>query len=164
MHVLVAHATKMGGTAGIAEKIAEVLQAEKLTVTLRPAAAVEHAEDFDAVVLGSALYALRWRRPAVRLLKRLSNAGFDGPVWLFHSGPLGDEESGQPQAFPSKVEILAEPLDVRGTATFGGRLPTDARGFIASSMVKQGRSGDWRDMEEVRIWAKEIAVGLGEER
>jgi menaquinone-dependent protoporphyrinogen oxidase len=45
-------------------------------------------------------------------------------------------------------------------ATFGGRLSPDARGFPASAMAKQ-MSGDWRDEEQVRSWAKEITAELG---
>ena len=162
MHVLIAYGTKMGGTKEIAKRIADTLSAENFAVTLRDAKEMTHPEDFDAVVLGSAIYAMRWRRPAIRLLKNLNRAGFTRPVWLFHTGPLGDDEANDPQEFPPNVEKLTAGLDVRGRITFGGRLPEDATGFIARSMVKQGRSGDWRDFSEVEVWAKEIARVLGQ--
>lgn len=163
MHVLVTYGTKMGGTAEIAKRIADTLDAEKFSVTVRPAKQAQHPEEFDAVVAGSAVYSLRWRREAVRTLKRLTATGFKRPVWLFQSGPLGDEQDDDLQKFPAKVEKLASMLDVRGSTTFGGRLPEDADGFIASSMVKQGRAGDWRDFEEIDLWAKGIARELGSE-
>ena len=56
-------------------------------VTLRDAADVT-AFDFDAAVIGSAIYAMRWRGEVVRLLKRLARKDTRVPVWLFHSGPL----------------------------------------------------------------------------
>jgi menaquinone-dependent protoporphyrinogen oxidase len=161
VHVLVTYGTKMGGTAEIAKRIADTLGAENFSITLRPAKQAQHPEEFDAVVVGSALYALRWRREAVRVLKRLATAKFERPVWLFHSGPIGDQEAGDRQKFPARVEKQAELLDVRDRATFGGRLAEDARGFIARSMVKQGRAGDWRDFEEIDLWAKGIALDLG---
>ena len=120
-----------------------------------------HPEDFDAVVLGSAIYEMRWRREAIQLLKRLNRAGFTRPVWLFHSGPISDGEATDPQKFPSVVQKLAAGLDVKDRITFGGCLTDDAEGFIARSMVKQGRSGDWRDFDQVELWAKGIAADLG---
>lgn len=161
MHVLVTYGTKMGGTAEIAKRIANTLTDENFSATLRPARDVEHPEEFDAVVLGSAVYSLRWRRDAVRILKTLTRAGFTRPIWLFHSGPIGDEQANDPQKFPAKVMKLAADLDVRDRITFGGRLPEDASGFIARSMVKQGRAGDWRDFSQIEVWAKEIAAELG---
>ena len=161
MHVLVAYGTKMGGTEEIAKRIAGILKAEHFSITVRSAKDMPHPEDFDAVVLGSAIYAMRWRREAIQLLKRLSRAGFTRPVWLFHSGPISDDEASDPQKFPSAVQKLAAGLDVRDRVTFGGRLTDDAKGFIARSMVKQGRSGDWRDFDQIELWAKEIAADLG---
>ncbi len=161
MHVLVAYGSKMGGTKGIAKKVADTLAGEHFAVTLRSAGDMLHPEEFDAVILGSAIYATRWRREAVRLLGRLSRAGFDRPIWLFHSGPIADDGSQDPQEFPAKVEKLAVHLNVKDRVTFGGRLPKDATGFIARSMVKQGRSGDWRDFDQIEVWAKDIARELG---
>ena len=161
MHILVTYGTKMGGTAEIAKRIASTLAAEQFSVTVRPAKQAPNPEEFDAVVVGSALYAMRWRREAVRVLKRLATAGFERPVWLFHSGPISDEEARDPQQFPAGVEKLAGMLDVRDRVTFGGRLAEDAGGFIARSMVKQGRAGDWRDFSQIEVWAKDIATELG---
>ena len=101
MHVLVVYGTKMGGTKEIAERISDTLGNEHFTVTLRSAQDMPHPEDFDAVILGSAIYALRWRREAVRALKRLNRLNYSGPVWLFHSGPITDEDATDPQQFPA---------------------------------------------------------------
>jgi len=43
--------------------------------------------------------------------------------------------------------------------TFGGRLSPDARGFPASAMAKK-HSGDWRNRDRIRGWAKDIATAL----
>lgn len=161
MHVLVAYGSKMGGTKGIAKKVADTVTAEHFTVTLRSAGEMLHPEEFDAVILGSAIYATRWRREAVGLLKRLSKAGFDRPIWLFQSGPIDDDGAPDPPKLPAKVEKLSVNLEVKGRATFGGCLPEDATGFTARSMVKQGRSGDWRDFDQIEVWAKDIARDLG---
>jgi menaquinone-dependent protoporphyrinogen oxidase len=157
--VLVAYGSKMGGTAGIAAKVAEILSERGCEVTLRPAGQAKIAEGYDAAVIGSALYANRWRKEAVSLLKRLRRAG-GIPVWLFHSGPLGDERADDPQPVPKTVASLADALGAEDVVTFPGRLPVDATGFIAKAMVRNGKGGDWRDFEQIGAWAAMIADSL----
>jgi menaquinone-dependent protoporphyrinogen oxidase len=157
--VLVAYGTKNGGTTAIAERIGEVLSARGHEVTLTEAGRARPRDGYDAAVVGSGLYAGMWRRPAKRLVKRLA-AGPRMPVWLFHSGPLGEEEADSPQPFPKWLAPLEESLDLRGKATFGGVLDETAKGFIASKMVQNGRGGDFRDMEAIGSWAEEIAAEL----
>jgi hypothetical protein len=45
---------------------------------------------YDAVVLGSAVYAGHWLKPARALADRCAAALRARPVWLFSSGPVGD--------------------------------------------------------------------------
>ena len=65
--VLVAYATKMGGTKEIAEAIGDVLGGAGLVVEVHDAQHVQSTAGFDAVVIGSAIYISRWRPEAVRL-------------------------------------------------------------------------------------------------
>ena len=159
MRVLVAYGTKMNGTQGIADRIATELRRVGLDVTELNAADVTSL-DYDAAVVGSAIYATRWRGEAVRVLKRLAGRPANLPVWLFHSGPIGDEAK-TPQNLPRRVARLAERLDVRDVATFGGRIPADGGGPIVAAMARDGKAGDWRDFEEVAAWAQGIADSLG---
>lgn len=158
--VLVAYGSKMGGTAGIAEKVADALRARGHDVTLEPAGRVPRRAVFDAAVIGSALYGGRWRPEAVRLLKRLARSGHRPPVWLFHSGPLGDDQADTPMPLPGKVRAAAERLGARDVVTFGGRLPGHARGFIARAMLRNGRGGDWRQLDQAAAWGNAIADEL----
>jgi menaquinone-dependent protoporphyrinogen oxidase len=153
---MVLHASKRGGTAGIADLIAERLEERGLEATVLPAAKARRFGDADGVVLGSALYGGRWRGAAVRALRRISRLGTPPPVWLYHSGPLGDDEADEPQQPPAKVERLAQRLGA-DVVTFGGRLAEDAQGFVARAMVRNGRGGDWRDAEMIRGYADAVA-------
>ena len=157
--VLVAYGSKMGGTKGIAEAIADTLRQRGFGVTLTEASGVPKRETFDAAVVGSALYMTRWRRSAVGLLKRLAAQG-GARVWAFHSGPLGDDQADDPQKPPRKVAALIEQLGAEDVVTFGGILAADAKEFPASAMAKK-LAGDWRDMEQVTAWANHIADELG---
>ena len=68
--VLVAYGTKNGSTAEIADVIADALKEAGLRSETRPAAAARDVTEYDAVVLGGALYAGRWHRDAVRFARR----------------------------------------------------------------------------------------------
>jgi menaquinone-dependent protoporphyrinogen oxidase len=159
--VLVAYGSKMGGTAGIAERVAETLKGRGHQVTLAPAGKVPRHMAWDVAVVGSGLYAGRWRKDAVRLLKRLARPG-EKParVWLFHSGPVGDEHADDPVALPAKVQALAERLGAADVVTFGGRLRADAPGFIAKAMARNIMAGDWRRLDHAEAWANSIAAEL----
>lgn len=160
--VLVAYGTKMGGTAGIAERIADTLRGRGHQVTPAPAGEVPRGTTWDAAVVGSGLYAGRWRREAVGLLRRLArDSQKPAQVWLFHSGPLGDDHADDPVALPGKVQRLAERLGAQDVVTFGGRFrEEDASGFIAKAMAKGGVLGDWRRLDHAEAWANTIAESL----
>jgi len=157
--VLVAAGSKTGGTAEMAEWIANRLGSRGVEVDLMPAGSAR-PKGHDAAVVGSALYAGRWRRPAVRLLKRLARSGDGMPVWLFHSGPLGDDNAEEPQKPPGTVARLAEEMGAEDVVTFGGCLDDSAGGFIANAMKRNGMEGDWRDRDQVEAWADSIADRL----
>jgi menaquinone-dependent protoporphyrinogen oxidase len=157
--VLVAHASKRGGTAGIATRIADELRAAGHDVTACPAGAARLRSGYEAAVVGSCLYGGRWSRPAALLVKKL--AATDLPVWLFHSGPLGDERAGEPQDLPRAVERHRDRLQLRDAVTFGGRLEENPGGFIAGAMARNGNAGDWRDLDgRVAEWARGLAAAL----
>jgi menaquinone-dependent protoporphyrinogen oxidase len=82
-------------------------------------------------------------------------------VWVFSSGPLGDaaQSAGSLEPVPQVARLMAD-IGARGHATFGGHLSPEAKGFPASAMAKK-MSGDWRDEEQARSWAKEIVAELG---
>ncbi len=159
MRVLVAHGSKMGGTAGIAETVGETLREAGLAVEVRAAAEVRDLRPYDAVVVGGALYAGRWHRAARRLVKGNAKALRERPVWLFSSGPLDDSASEREIPPVRQVQALMDGIGARGHWTFGGRLPSDAKGFPASAMAKRN-AGDWRDSGQVRAWAARVAEEL----
>src|SRR3954454_5448741 len=88
--VLVVHASRGGGTSGIATIVADELRARGLMVGVATAADASTHDvslaGYRAVVLGSALYAGRWRRDAVRFLHRRAVMLRGRRVWLFQSG------------------------------------------------------------------------------
>ncbi|MBN9101050.1 MULTISPECIES: flavodoxin domain-containing protein [unclassified Pseudonocardia] len=160
-HVLVAYASKMGGTAGIAATVAEELRARGVSADVMSAADVHDVEGYGTVVLGSALYIRRWRPDAVRFLKRHARALRDRDVWLFQSGPCGQDAVDPDQPEPANVARLRRSIDARPPVTFGGVLdPATARGFLARRMASGELAGDFRDPERIRRWAAGIGAAV----
>ncbi|MFJ4201174.1 flavodoxin domain-containing protein [Streptomyces sviceus] len=158
--VLVAYGTTNGSTAQIAEAVAEVLNKEGLTAGARPAASVENLSEYDAVVVGGALYAGRWHKDARRFLRRHRRALGERPLWLFSSGPL-DASAAEREIPPVRaVRRAMTRLDARGHVTFGGCLEEGAKGRIAGMILRNGKGGDFRDFHQIEQWAAHVAEEL----
>ena len=66
--VLVAYASKYGATAQIAERIALRLKKAGLNASVQPVNEVKELSGFDAVLLGSGVYAGSWIKAAADFL------------------------------------------------------------------------------------------------
>jgi len=115
----------------------------------------------DAVVLGSAVYAKRWRGDAKSFLRKHSDELSRLPFWLFSSGPVGDPETAPDVSWlePPRIVARAQQLGVRSHVVFGGRVPVKPHGPIERSMLKNTPEPyrDRRDWDEIRTWAGRIA-------
>jgi len=122
MRVLVAYASKHGGTLGLAEWLTDALRESGFEVTLSPARDVHEIADYEAVVVGGSLYVFRWHADARRFVKRHREALSAKRVWLFSSGPL-DESARETEIAPVRfVRKAMTEIGARGHRTFGGRL------------------------------------------
>lgn len=155
MSVLVVHASKRGGTQGLAELIGQVLRDAGHDVRVEPAGHVRGLGGVTAVIVAGALYTGRWHKDARRFVRRNLPALEQVPTWLVASGPLDDSaDLGTLPPVP-QVAAVATSIGARGEVTFGGRLTPDAQGFPASAMAKS-QAGDWRNEGRVRQWALEV--------
>jgi menaquinone-dependent protoporphyrinogen oxidase len=164
-HVLVAYGTKHGATAQVAAEIGKLLSAAGLQATVLAAGQVSSIADYDAVVLGSAVYVGQWRKPAAALLKREAESLTGKPVWFFSSGPTGDQdplEATQGWRFPTGLQPIADAIRPRDIALFRGAINQAKLGLLDKFMVKAAKAplGDFRDWEAIRAWAREIAAAL----
>jgi menaquinone-dependent protoporphyrinogen oxidase len=158
-HVLVAYATKMGSTQEIAAAIGDVLRVHGHVVDVAPVRAVNDLDAWDAVVLGSALYAAHWRHDVNRFVARQRAALAARRVWAFSSGPLDRVlASADMPINPRAAEMLAG-LPLEGHRTFGGRLRPDAAG-VDAQILRTHAVGDFRDWGVIRSWAASIATAL----
>jgi menaquinone-dependent protoporphyrinogen oxidase len=163
MKILVAASSKYGATAEIAAAIGTSLQARGCRATVAEPGAAGDLSDVDAAVVGSAVYAGQWMKPALELVERLATERPGRPVWLFSSGPLGDPP--RPEGDPPVVAELAAKLGAAGHRVFSGKLDRSRLNFAEKAIVVALRAptGDFRDWDAIAAWAGEIAdVVLGE--
>jgi menaquinone-dependent protoporphyrinogen oxidase len=160
MPVLVTAATKYGATAEIAQVIGEVLGEHGLEATVVQPEQVEGVDGYDAVVVGSAVYAGHWLKPARELVERHADALAGRPVWLFSSGPVGDPP--KPEEEPVDVADLLAVTGAREHCVFAGKLVRQQLSFPERAIVSALRvpEGDFRNWTEIRQWAAAIGTAL----
>jgi menaquinone-dependent protoporphyrinogen oxidase len=162
MRVLVTAASRHGSTEGIAEAITAGLTARGINAVLVAPEDVNAVAPYDAVVLGSAVYAGHWLKPAMDFARRFSGDLVNRSVWLFSSGPVGDPSRRLVQkmaADPVDLVELRQLTHASGHRMFAGRLERSGltRPQRAALALFRGLRGDFRDWTAIDRWAADIA-------
>jgi menaquinone-dependent protoporphyrinogen oxidase len=167
LRVLVTAASGHGSTTEIARAIGHALDNDHIAVDIVAPELVDSIEDYDAVVLGSAVYAGHWLASANDFAVRFRHPLAARCVWLFSSGPLGDSGRGHVQSMeqdPADVVRIRRDLSVRSHRTFPGKLSPQTLSLMqrASVLVAHRASGDFRDWDAITEWAASIAADLAD--
>jgi menaquinone-dependent protoporphyrinogen oxidase len=159
MKVVVAAATRHGSTQMIADCIHEELEYSGCQAYLIDPDSLTSLAEYDAAVIGSAVYEGHWLKPARKLLQRLESELRNKPVWLFSSGPVGD--SVKPEAPVEAAEISAR-IGAREHRVFAGRIERDQLSFGERLHVHDldPERADDRDWIEIGRWARSIAAAV----
>lgn len=159
MKVVVSAASRHGSTEMIADCIHEELEYRGCQAYLMDPDSLTSLEDYDAAVLGSAVYRGHWLKPARKLVTRLEGQLRQMPVWLFSSGPVGGFD---PEAPPTDAVDIATRLCARDHRVFPGRLDRDLLSFSERLRLRGSgaENGDDRDWIEIGRWAHTIADTL----
>ena len=163
--VLVVYATKYGATAGIAEKIGQVILQAGLETDVLPTDSVNDLAPYKAIVLGSAVYVGQWRKEAVAFLENNEKTMAKLPVWFFSSGPTGEGDPVQLMQgwrFPEALQPIADRVQPRDTAFFHGALDMTKLSLAEKLLIKGIKApvGDFRDWDAIASWAAAIANAL----
>jgi menaquinone-dependent protoporphyrinogen oxidase len=161
MRVLVAAATKHGATFEIAEAIGRGLSNHGLDVDVRRLDEVRRLDAYEAVVLGSAVYAGHWMHAARDFVDDHEEELAQRPLWLFSSGPLGTPPHPIDEQAVNITDIVRA-TDAREHRLFAGRLDKYALGFGERAVARavQAPEGDFRNWDAISAWAAEIAGAL----
>ena len=167
MSILIGVASRHGSTVGIAQALAQELRQAGQTVDVRTLADNPSIENYEAIIIGSAVYLGGWLPQARQFIEQHQQQLLERPVWLFSSGPT---VAGEPRAAdePSHIDELIREAGARGHRTFAGKLDRSqldlGERFIIWNVnrMKAGGvpDGDFRDWDAIRTWADEIATAL----
>ena len=137
--VLIAVASCHGATREIARAIRNTLDEHGIGADLIPPDAVSSLSDYDAVILGSAVYTGHWLAAARDFATRLGTQLAGRRVWLFSSGPVGDPARKMVQSMemePAEVTELVQAIHPRDHRVFAGRLdPHHLHGLQRASLL-----------------------------
>lgn len=160
MKILLTSSSKHGSTDEVAAVIAERLRAAHIDVETKRPEDVDSVDEYDAFVLGSAVYMTTWMPEAVDFTTRFRDTLRARPVWAFSVGL-----SGLPKgkvSDPMRVGPVLLAIDPEDHMTFAGRFDPSKLSLRERSIAKLGGAteGDYRDWDEVRQWADAIATSL----
>lgn len=156
MRILITAASKHGSTTEIAQALAKRLESYGHELTLTAPGDVPSVADFDAVVLGSAVYITQWMPVAHDFVKRFGEELRERPFWAFSVGMSGVPKH-QPQD-PMRIGPVMEHVDAVDHKTFPGRYKPELLTLRERSIGRLAGAieGDFRDWEAVDAWADSI--------
>jgi len=180
MKVLVAYASKYGSTKGIADFIGERLRQQGMKVDIKEVDSVQNPGDYDAFVIGSAVYMFHWLKEAKQFISRNSSLLVNHPVWLFSSGPVGTQSKDDKGrdllevSAPKELDELRDLVKSRDHRVFFGAFEstrlTGMMGFTLK-IARRSQSAreamperDFRNWKEIELWASSIARELATTR
>jgi menaquinone-dependent protoporphyrinogen oxidase len=174
MKALIVYGTRGGSTKQIAEEIGKVFGEQGFAVTVKDAKDTRGVDvnAFDLVLVGSSVWATKWKRQATGFLKRNARMLAGKKVALFSSGMAGDDPAKMDYANQSIAKTAAKFPAVRplALAYFGGCVNFESPAFMARFMAnmmkknfeKQGidtsKPVDHRDWDAIRKWAADVAA------
>ena len=163
--ILVAYASRLGSTAGVAEAIGKTLMENGAEVEVRRMEDVSDLTPYGAVVAGSAIRGKQWLPEAMQFLQQNQAALRQKPfaaflVCMTLGMKNGEKYRSHVASFLDPVRALVKPvstglfagvLDIGKIESFSNRLK-----FRLSVMFGVWQEGDHRDWNAIREWATSL--------
>ena len=161
--ILVAYASRLGATAGVAEAIGKTIAESGAPVDVLPMQDVKDLAPYHAVVAGSAIRASKWLPEAMQFMQTHQAALVQKPfaaflVCMTLAMPGADKYREHVATWLEPVRSLVRPvseglfagvLDIDRVESFGDRLK-----FRLSVAFGVWSEGDHRDWNAIRAWAE----------
>ena len=172
--VLVAYASKCGSTGEVAEAIGEVLCQGGATVETKWVKSVKDLNDYDAIIIGSAIQKSQWMPDATEFVTANQNILSKLPVAFFLTcltlSIHTENARRKAMTFLDPLYAAAPQVKPVSVGRFAGVLDYSKLSFIYRTVMKRNMKkwgipeGDYRDWNAIRSWAKDIRFKLWEER
>ena len=158
--VLLAYATRYGSTQEVAEAITAALREAGLQVDIQPMQEVKSLANYDAVVLGAAIYNAKWHPDAHQFLSQHQETLSQRPLAIFALGPLSSSDAARRNSLRQLDRELArhpwlKPLAVE---IFAGKYDPSKPGLGFFDRMLPAR--DLRNWDAIRAWANALPVQL----
>ncbi len=163
-NILVAYATRHSSTAAIADRISEVLYGLNHKIDLKYVENVTSIEEYDAVIVGSAIYEFNWLPVAKDFIERFKQPLAEMPVaYFFGCAALKeDTEKNQETVLIYINPVLRKypdivPVDI---GRFGGSVDFDRLNDFDAMVIRfigVRESEDWRNWEKIGAWAEKVS-------
>lgn len=162
MRILIAVASKHGGTYGIATRLRTEFLDLGHDAAVMTIDGSRCPDGYDAYVVGAAVYGGHWMKQAREFVHDNLITLRSKPLWLFSSGPLGDDVDPDTNAEPP--EDLGTLAGAREHKVFAGRLFKKELGPVerVAAAAVHAPEGDFRDWAEIDEWADHIHEELTE--
>jgi menaquinone-dependent protoporphyrinogen oxidase len=172
--ILIAYASEFGSTGEVAEAIGDVLCEEGNTVETKWIKNVKDLNNYDAVIIGSAIQYDGWMSEATEFVKANQKILQNLPVaYFFCCLALSKQtKEGELKAtgYSDKLQTMVPQVKPVSIGRFAGVLDYTNMSFFRSLILKailftKGvKKGDYRDWDAIRLWAKGIHIKLSDER
>ena len=173
-HLLVTYDTIHGSTAEVAEYIGDSLCDQGFRVDLRLLANVEDISEYDAIIVGSAIYQFTWLKDAKNFLKRNQATLAQLPTAYFIVGAsmsvdTPENREAVKKAFVDPVLEKFPEITPLSIGLFGGAVDFDANYYnlfewvvlkILGFILGYTEGADWRNWDTIDAWSKELADEL----
>jgi menaquinone-dependent protoporphyrinogen oxidase len=163
-NVLVAYATRAGSTREIAESIGKILTESGIEADVLPVKKVRSIEEYDAVVLGTAVRFGMLMPEMVRFVRRKKTALSMCPVAAFVVCLTMKKETPEHHI---KAEFFLDPIKreimLISEGLFAGTMDYSKLGFVAKFIVRkmvQSPEGNFTDSQKIEEWAQELTEHL----
>ncbi len=167
--ILVAYASRMGSTSGVAEAIGKTLAESGAQVDVLPIQGIKDLASYQAVVVGSAVQGNQWLPEAVQFVRAHQAELARKPFAAFlvcMTLAMRNGEKYRPfvVGFLAPVRAWVRPvseghfagaLDIAKIPSFGDRLK-----FRLSVFFGVWSEGDHRDWNAIRAWAEDLRPRL----
>ena len=162
--ILVAYASKCGSTAEISHIITESLCSSGLSVELNKASSVKNLEDYQGVVLGTAIYMSSPLKEATNFIEDFGSQLAKIPFAIFDVCLTMKDATPENQRIA--LDYLKPMTDIVSpikTGAFSGRielasLPPLYRMFAQADNEGILAEGDYRDWKAISDWAGELGI------
>jgi menaquinone-dependent protoporphyrinogen oxidase len=160
--VLVAYASRLGSTGGVAQAIGEELATRGKTVDVKLVKEVKDISSYGTVLLGSAVRMGRWLPEAVEFLEKNAGTLASKSISFFTVCMTMQEDTpenrARAQGITSAARALREPA---AEGFFGGRMDYGKLSFLEQAILRAKKTpeGDFRNWDAIRTWAKGLPIG-----